>query len=175
VDVTPRRVDVGDASSDEGPDDLDLSPRPPRVRRARRWPAVTAVVVIAAAIVLLLFQGLGDATVFFYNADEAVERREALGTDRFRLQGTVVPESVEQTADGVDFTVVFADVEVDVHHTGEPPDLFQEEIPVVVEGSWTPEGVVESDAIVVKHTEVYEEDNADRLDEAETGDRTSDP
>jgi cytochrome c-type biogenesis protein CcmE len=46
---------------------------------------------------------------------------------------------------------------------------------VVVEGSWTPEGVVESDAIVVKHTEVYEEDNADRLDEAETGDRTSDP
>lgn len=175
MDVTPRDDDVGEASVDAGPDDFDLSPRSAPVRRTRRWPAITAVVVIVAAIVLLLFQGLGDATLFFYNADEAVARRDDLGDDRFRLQGTVVPESVVQTDNGVEFTIVYADVEVDVRHTGEPPDLFQEDIPVVVEGSWTDDGVVESDAIVVKHTEVYEEDNADRLDEAETGDRTTEP
>jgi cytochrome c-type biogenesis protein CcmE len=63
---------------------------------------------------------------------------------------------------------VYRDVEVDVRHTGDPPDLFQEDIPVVVEGNWTDENLVASDGIVVKHTEVYEEDNSDRLREAET-------
>ena len=59
-------------------------------------------------------------------------------------------------------------------------DLSYQDIPVVVEGSWTDgvgsgDPVVESDRIVVKHTEVYEEDNSDRLREAETEDRTSSP
>lgn len=178
MDVTPRPVDLGEASVDAGPDDLDLTPRQAPERPARRWPAVAAVAVIVAAIGFVLVRGLGDATLYFYNADEAVEMRDELGDRRFRLQGTVVPESVEPTATGVDFTVVFHDVEVDVRHTGEPPDLFQEDIPVVVEGSWADGGdgpVVESDAIVVKHTEVYEEDNTDRLREAETEDRTPQP
>jgi cytochrome c-type biogenesis protein CcmE len=179
MDVTPRHLDVGEASVDAGPDDLDLTPRELPARPARRWPAVLAIVVIVAAIAFILFRGLGDATLYFYNADEAVEQRDELGDSRFRLQGTVVPESVVNTPNGVDFTVVYHDVEVDVRHTGEPPDLFQEDIPVVVEGSWTDgpgdQAVVESDRIVVKHTEVYEEDNTDRLREAETEDRTSSP
>lgn len=175
MDVTPRHLDLGEASVDAGPDELDLTPREAPERPTRRWPAVAAVVVIVAAIGFVLVRGLGDATLYFYNADEAVEMRDELGDRRFRLQGTVVPDSVVSTPTGVEFTVVFHDVEVDVRHTGEPPDLFQEDIPVVVEGAWADDDVVESDAIVVKHTEVYEEDNGDRLREAETEDRTPAP
>jgi cytochrome c-type biogenesis protein CcmE len=185
VDVSPRgdadlHVDVGEASVDAGPEHLDLTPREVSAGRSRRWPAVVAVVVIVAAIGFILFQGLGDATLYFHNADEAVAMRDELGDRRFRLQGTVVPESVTNTPNGVDFTVIYHDVEVDVRHTGEPPDLFQEDIPVVVEGAWandpdTGEPVVETDRIIVKHTEVYEEDNSDRLREAETEDRTQAP
>jgi cytochrome c-type biogenesis protein CcmE len=177
VDVTPHPLgdDVGEASVDAGPDDFDLTPRDRPARRARRWPAMLAIAIIVAAIVFVAFKGLGDASLYFYNADEAVEMRDELGDDRFRLQGTVVPESVVSTDDGIEFTVVYRDVEVDVRHTGDPPDLFQEDIPVVVEGAWTDDDIVESDGIVVKHTEVYEEDNSERLREAETDARADEP
>jgi cytochrome c-type biogenesis protein CcmE len=57
---------------------------------------------------------------------------------------------------------------------GDPPELFQDAIPVVLEGSWqaTPDGTVfASDRILVKHDEVYDSENPDRLREAEEGGR----
>jgi cytochrome c-type biogenesis protein CcmE len=149
---------------------VDLTPRRPRSPSRRRWPAVAAIVVVIGAMGLILLRGLGDATLYFLNADEAVERREELADDRFRLQGTVVSGSVDETADGVSFVVAYAGAEVPVEHVGDPPQLFQEDIPVVVEGNWNDAEVVESDRLIVKHTEVYEEENPERLRDAEEAD-----
>jgi cytochrome c-type biogenesis protein CcmE len=131
---------------------------------------VLVVVVLVAAFGYLLLRGLDDATLFFYNADEAIEKRDELGDDRFRLQGTVVPGSVTEREDGVSFTVTFDGAEVEVDHSGVPPDLFQEDIPVVVEGRWGDERF-EGDRIIVKHTETYVEegDYDERIRDAETG------
>ena len=169
MDVT-RDSDAGiDAGSDTASPvpELDLTPREGRSRRGRRGLVATlALVVIVALLVVIAIQALGEATLFFLNADEAVEQRDELGTDRFRLQGSVVAGSVDETVDGVDFEVAYNDVVVDVVHQGDPPELFQDDIPVVLEGNWEGE-VFASDRILVKHTSEYEAENQDRLDEAD--------
>jgi cytochrome c-type biogenesis protein CcmE len=130
---------------------------------------VLALVLVGLGVVV--YQGLTSASLYFYNADEAVEQRADLADKRFRLQGTVQADSIEAIEGGVAFTVAFNEVEVAVEHDGDPPELFQPGIPVVLDGSWGAGGedVFESDRIVVKHSEQYQADNGDRLSEAEDG------
>lgn len=152
---------------------MELTPRPvadapPRHRRSRWAYGVLLAVLLGLGVVV--YQGLTSASLYFYNADEAVAQRDDLGDRRFRLQGTVLGESVRATDDGVDFTVAYNRAEVDVRHDGDPPELFQPGIPVVLEGRWDPSGeFFASDTIRVKHSEQYEADNEGRLQDAERG------
>jgi cytochrome c-type biogenesis protein CcmE len=178
-----RRPDGGDRWDDESTPDagalpaLDLSPRTSADdaqarrdrRRAKRWPAVVVLAVVVLVGGFVMVRALGNATLFFYNADEAVAQRQQLGTTRFRLQGTVVGGSVARTGDGVNFDVRYHEVVVPVHHVGDPPQLFQPGVPVVLEGSWGTGDAFASDRILVKHTEEYDEKNEDRLREATEG------
>jgi cytochrome c-type biogenesis protein CcmE len=130
---------------------------------------VLGVVLVALGVVV--FKGLSDATLYFRNADEAVAQRESLGTERFRLQGTVTGDPAE--ADGVVvFVVAFNGVSVDVRHVGSPPELFRPGIPVVLEGHWDRSGdVFDSDRIMIRHDASYEseDDYRQRMREAEQG------
>jgi cytochrome c-type biogenesis protein CcmE len=122
------------------------------------------IAVICGALAFLVLKGLGNATTYFYNADEAVARRTELADDRFRLQGTVVPGSVRQIGDDVDFQVQFACASVDVRHEGDPPELFADGIPVVLEGGYVSgTDTFASDRILVRHTSEYRTEEADRL------------
>lgn len=166
-------MDVTDAG-------LELSPRADGERRTPRSRggkgAVAALVVVLAAAGFVVYKGLSDASVYFKNADEAVAERASLGTSRFRLQGTVVRGSIDEAANGAgaDFAVAFNGVEVQVHHEGETEDLFQPGIPVVLEGAWNADGTrFVSDEMFIKHSQVYQADNGDRLTEAERGGSTS--
>ena len=128
--------------------------------RRRQW---IAGLVIAAALAFLLFRAVGDATVYFKTADEAVAEREELGDARFRLEGLVVPGSVQDGAGEVDFTVQGQrGARVDVVHEGDVPELFQPDIPVVLEGHFQGERFV-SDRILVKHTSEYKAENPERV------------
>ena len=149
MDVTPREVEQ----------------RPPRRRKS---PAMYgALVLIVVAIGFVLFQGLNNAALYYRNADEAVRDKSSLGTRRFRVQGTVQP-GVQQVGQEVDFTIRFPDdatgTSVDVKHQGDPPDLFQVGLPVVLEGHWSSDGTFfASDRILVKHTEEYKASNPDHV------------
>jgi cytochrome c-type biogenesis protein CcmE len=161
-------VDVTSTDEVDDTPELDLTPRPTAPRGRRGLLASLVLVAVVGALAFVAVKALGDASLFFLNADEAVEQRADLGTDRFRLQGTVVDGSVEETDDGVAFAVEFDDVTVDVVHEGDPPELFQPDIPVVLEGNWEGE-VFASDRILVKHSSEYEAENPDRIDEADQG------
>ena len=141
----------------------------PRVRpaapSATRWRIAAVVAVIAAAIGFLVYQGLGEATVYFKTADEAVAEKEELGDKRFRVEGAVVTGSVRESDGQVRFEIINAGEVVPVVYEGdEPPELFKEGIPVVLEGRWQGD-VYASDGIMVKHTSEYREKNPDRTDE----------
>ena len=127
--------------------------------RRRAW---LAFAVIVGALGFLVFRGLGDATVYFLTADEAVAQRGELGDRRFRIEGIVVAGSVKQTSDGVSFRIREGGATVDVDHHGDPPELFQPGIPVVLEGHWSGDRFA-SDRILVRHTEEYRAENPDRV------------
>jgi cytochrome c-type biogenesis protein CcmE len=122
------------------------------------------IAVVCGALAFLVIQGLDNATTYFRNADEAAAQRDELGTRRLRLQGTVVPGSVRTTGDEVAFAVEYHCVAVDVRHRGDPPELFVDGIPVVLEGAFA-EGTdtFASDRIMVRHTSEYREEEGDRL------------
>ncbi len=153
-------------------DGIDLTPRtaPPvgggTADRSKRIAILGALGVLVVALVFMAYQGLNNATVFFRNVDEAVEQRDELGDKRFRLQGSVVADSVEADGSSVRFAVEYGGVQTDVVHAGDPPELFQPGIPVVLEGTWSDDGDwFASDRILVKHSEDYEADNPDRTDD----------
>lgn len=129
--------------------------------RRRAW---IAFALIVGALGFLVFRGLGDATVYFLTADEAVAQRETLGQRRFRVEGEVVAGSVRRTEGGVEFRIRENGATVDVTHRGDPPELFQPGIPVVLEGHWA-DGRFASDRILVRHTEEYRADNPERVEQ----------
>jgi cytochrome c-type biogenesis protein CcmE len=176
-----RFVSVDDPGAghgfDEGGGELDLRPRTgaealPRARARRRRPvaAYLALAAVVLGIGFVVVQGLGNATLYFRNVDEAVAQRDELGTRRFRLQG-LVGDDVAQAGGAVTFTLSFNGVDLPVHHAGDPLELFGPGQSVVLEGHFV-EGsdVFASDYMLVKHDEDYTDDNADRIADATDGD-----
>jgi cytochrome c-type biogenesis protein CcmE len=127
--------------------------------RSRLWIAGIAIV---AALGFLLVRGLGDATVYFRTADEAVAQRSSLGDRRIRIEGDVVAGSVHEVNGTVEFSIASKGVEVPVVHHGGPPELFKPGIPVVLEGRFQKDQFA-SDRILVKHSETYVADHPDRV------------
>jgi cytochrome c-type biogenesis protein CcmE len=171
MELTPRTFgDDSGTDGDGGAVATRTRSRRPRSRR-RRWLPLAVLGVILVALGVLVFKGLSDATLYFRNADEALAQRESLGTDRFRLQGTVTGDPTE--TDGVvSFAVAFNGASVDVRHVGSPPELFRSGVPVVLEGHWDESGdVFDSDRIMISHDATYEseDDYRQRMREAEQG------
>ena len=127
--------------------------------RTRLW---IAGAVVLGALGFLVFQGLGNATLYFRTADEAVAQRAELGDRRFRIEGDVVDGSVRQVGNDVTFILTKNAVEVPVRHEGDPPELFRPGIPVVLEGRFQGDHF-SSDRIMVRHSETYVAENPDRV------------
>jgi cytochrome c-type biogenesis protein CcmE len=169
----PSAPDPGSGSGSGG-EGLDLSPRTSApvatARRRRKWGPIVVLVLVLGGVGFVAAQALTTATTFFYNADEAVAKQQGLGTTRFRLQGTVEPGTIQTTEAGVDFIVTFNGAEVPVSHVGDPPELFKDAEPVVLEGHWDSAGTrFESDRMLIKHDATYTAKNGDRLKEADEG------
>jgi len=122
------------------------------VTKTRRLWVAGAVIVVALGF--LVVRGLGNATLYFRTADEAVAQRAHLGERRFRIEGTVVPGTIKPQANDVAFAIENKGVSVPVRHAGDPPELFKPGIPVVLEGRFRGTTFA-SDRIMVKHSESY--------------------
>lgn len=169
MELTPRtgpEAEGGDTSR-EGTVATVVPGRP----RKSRVPAIALLVVVVLGLGYVLVNALGGATTFYRNVDEAVAQRETLGTTRFRLQGTVVDGTIDRTGEGVSFMVTFNGVEIPVQHVGDPPEMFKANEAVLLEGHFDDDGTntYHSDLMIVKHSEVYESKNQERIKEAEQG------
>jgi cytochrome c-type biogenesis protein CcmE len=138
---------------------LDLSPvEPPRSPSRARWRSIIVLVLIAGGIVALLSQGLLSNLNYFETVAQAMHERATLGTNDFRLEGLVQPGTIKDTAVGANFYLEgTVKNEVWVVENGSPPQLFQNDIPVVVEGHFASltSDVFYASQIIVKHTATY--------------------
>ncbi len=136
----------------------DLTPvaAPPTKRRGR-WRTIGVLVVLAGAVLALLSQGLLHSLNYFETIDQAMSSRARLGTQTFRLEGVVKSHSIHRTASGASFWMTGGGHEIFVSAHGSPPQLFQSDIPVVVEGHFTSttSDTFYGTQIIVKHTASY--------------------
>jgi len=159
VDVTPRTS----APDAPGP---GLRPRTPR-SKGRGIVAGVVLVAVLGGVGFLLIKQVGSASLYYYNADQAVAKKDDLGSRRFRIQGTYTGTKQDQPGGDITFAIVFNGAKVIVDHSGSQPALFKPGIPVVLEGKWSPDGrEFLSDRIEVKHSEVYTAKHPDRVDPA---------
>ena len=121
-------------------------------RTKRRLAVVGAVLVLAAGY--LVFQGLGSSLNYFETVDQAVAQKASFAGKSLRLEGTVQPGTIRQIAGGVTFVADGTKDKVTVVNHGNPPQLFQPSIPVVVQGYFSGNTFI-SNQIIVDHTAQY--------------------
>lgn len=111
-----------------------------------------AVIVLVIAITAT---SLGDNLTYYLYPSEAVARRaEFPDGERFRLAGEVVPGSLVEESDALSFQVTDGAATIQVVLVGPPPSLFTDEVPVLLEGSWSGEVFV-ADTALIRHDENY--------------------
>lgn len=114
---------------------------------------IPAAGLLAVLIGFLVFN-IRDDLVYYKTPDEVLNDPGITAADRFRLGGQVVPGSIVDTGDGVEFALTDGKQTIEVSHRGAPQQLFQEGIGVVVEGSWDGR-LFSSDSMIIKHDEQY--------------------
>ena len=133
---------------------------PVDTRRGIRWRYVIVALVCVGAIIWMLVL-MQRNVIFFYPVSQAVTKSSHHTTNRLRIGGAVVPQSIKERGDGVDFELTDHDVTVLVHHTGGEPPLFKDCAPVVAEGHWSaPDSMTfDSTRLLIKHGNDYRAPN----------------
>jgi cytochrome c-type biogenesis protein CcmE len=110
---------------------------------------------VVAIIGWLAFSGVGNALVYYLTPTELAARGEAAIGQSVRLGGLVLPGSVSGSATDLTFVLTDGETEITVHSTKAPTSSFREGAGAVVEGVLRPDGVFETDEVLVKHDENY--------------------
>lgn len=113
-----------------------------------------AVLVVAGG---LIYQAIQSSLVYFVLPSEYAQKVDTYNDRRIRLGGIVEAGSIafDDQQLQLAFRVTDTIQTYPVRHTGTPPELFQENQGVVVEGAFH-DGVFVSDNLLVKHSEVYQ-------------------
>ncbi len=151
---------------------MDLSPRdttaaPAARRRGRKWPAIALLVVVLVGGAIVVTKFLTSSIDYYCNVDEIGVKDGCDANERLRVQGVVDEGTVAVDGDVTTFTISFNGKTVPVRYQGDPGGIFQECIPVVIHGELGDSGVFAGDQLEVKHSNEYEAENEERLDQAE--------
>jgi len=130
--------------------------------RRWRWRIGIVLAVLVGAFASLLAVGLGSSLNYFQTVDQALAHRGTLGSSTVRLEGVVVPGSIRRTGSVVAFVIAGKVHRVAVENHGSPPQLFQPNIPVVVQGHFS-RSVFLSNQVIVDHSAQYVEQHPDRI------------
>jgi cytochrome c-type biogenesis protein CcmE len=157
---------------------MDLSPRDvpaasPVRQRGKRWPAIVVLVLVLVGGGVIVTKFLGNAIDYYCNVDEIGTKSGCEPGRRLRIQGVVDEGTVKNDGVTTKFNMSFGGESLPVTYDGEPGGIFKECIPVVVHGILN-DGVFLGDRVEVKHSNEYEAENPDRVeDEAATAEGTA--
>ena len=124
-------------------------------RRSRRF-MVGAIVIAGIAFAVIAASGINENLVYYWTpTDLRSAGNKAYGAS-IRLGGMVAKGSIQRHAGaGVEFDVHDGANKVRVKSSGVPPQMFRENIGVVVEGTMVRGGHFESSRLMVSHDNEY--------------------
>jgi len=114
------------------------------------------IVGVAALVGVITVIGLNDNLTYYLYPNEAVaQRNDFPDGDRFRLAGQVVAGSLTEESGDLVFEVTDGSATVPVVLLNTPPPLFNEDVPVLLEGYWSGDQFTAESALI-RHDENYE-------------------
>lgn len=126
------------------------------VRRKTRWFMVGAFIVAGIAFAVIAGSSMSKNLVYYWTpTDLRANGQKAYGAT-IRLGGMVAPNSIKKIGgSNVEFVVHDGANRVPVKTTTVPPQMFRENIGVVVEGTMSRGGYFESRRLMVSHSNEY--------------------
>lgn len=130
-------------------------------KRTRTLGLIAGMVVVLGGFGYLLYGNIGSNIVYFLTPSELLAKGNEAFDKPVRLGGQVKAGSVQWNAQALDlrFVIKDADGEVAVHSKGAPPQMFQTEMGVIVEGKLTRASgrpLFESTNLMVRHSNEYQ-------------------
>lgn len=116
--------------------------------------------VVAAAIVLIVSTGFKGNQVFYVTVDELYAKAPDLYGERIRMAGNVADNTIDKSEDQLNtrFQMVQEGNSVTVEYQGITPDMFKDGSEVIVEGTYSEDGVFHADNLMAKCASRYEAD-----------------
>lgn len=126
---------------------------------------IVGSIVIVASIIYLIYTGISNTSVYFFTVSELVDRIETIADEGVRVNGTVVPGSIKKHNSNlqVDFKLTDSKKDIFVHYEGIIPDMFKEEIDVVVEGSMDQSGKFKAHTLLTSCPSKYEAEKSENV------------
>ena len=139
------------------------------MRRRTRLFMIGAFVVAAIAFAVIAASGINKNLVYYWTPTDLHKAGDKAYGATIRLGGMVAAGSIQKHgSSGVEFDVKDAANVVHVKSSGVPPQMFRENIGVVVEGTMKQGGYFQSNRLMVSHNNEYKAPEAGHtLDEKE--------
>ena len=121
-------------------------------------------VVVALAVAYMIYAAFPGNALYFVTVSEFMGGEEYQDGRVLRVSGKLVPESFQREDSGtlarfqlIDKEGDASDVNLEASYVGVMPDLFfNPHSEIILEGSYTPTGVFETDSILVKCPSKYQ-------------------
>lgn len=119
---------------------------------------IGAVAVAAIAFAVIAGSGINENLVYYWTPSDLRAAGDKAYGASIRLGGMVAKGSIihHGGASGIEFDVKDATSVVRVKSSGVPPQMFRENIGVVVEGTMVPGGYFQSNRLMVSHGNEYQ-------------------
>jgi cytochrome c-type biogenesis protein CcmE len=127
------------------------------MRRKTRLFMIGAFLVAAVAFGVIAYSGINKNLVYYWTPTDLHAAGDKAYGATIRLGGMVAPHSVKghTGVSGLEFDVKDATGIVHVKSSGVPPQMFRENIGVVVEGTMTRSGYFQCNRLMVSHNNEY--------------------
>ena len=117
-----------------------------------------------ALVVYASVQIASNNTIYYFTTTEATTNLNVGNSERIKLGGFVENDSIEKKMDGItSFFITDGNEKIEINFDGFVPELFQEEMGVILDGFFK-DGVFYSDDMLVKHDNEYISENGDTYD-----------
>lgn len=128
-------------------------------RRSIDIKIVVGGVIILLAVAYLIVAALPSGTAYYITVSELADMGERAQTQQTRVSGNVVPGSIVRGAETQDvrFQVEDESGRLTVVYSGVVPDIFADNVQVVVEGTQGADGVFQAHTLLAKCPSRFEE------------------